>query len=521
MKRRPYLVCVLVLAITFQVSAQEESVDHQVIARIKIEGFQQSQVMATLRYLTDVAGPRLTGSPNLKKAGEWARDTMKTWGLKHTGLEPWGEFGRGWSVERFSVEMTEPQYQNLLAYPKAWTPGTNGVVSGTPVFVHIASENHIEKYRGKLGGKIVMNRKPVRPGPHFSPDATRNTDEFLEDWAGAISPGRDDDWASVNRRMKRRKEGDPVQRFFRDEGIAALIQPSDRDHGVIRVHSEGSYELEAEDTYPAFVMAKEHYGRILRLLDQDIPVMLELSLQTRFYTDDPQAYNVIAEIPGTDSKLKDEVVMLGGHLDSWHAGTGATDNASGCAATMEAVRILQAIGVKPRRTIRIALWSGEEQGLLGSQAYVNKHFADIETMALKDEHEKLSAYFNMDNGTGKIRGIYLQGNEAVRPIFEAYLKPFHYLGATTITTRNTTGTDHLPFDWVGLPGFQFIQDPIEYGTRTHHTNMDVSEYVIEDDLKQAAVIIATFVYHTAMRDGKFPRMPLPPSSVDKEESSTQ
>lgn len=510
MQRRLFIATIAIFISVQSSLAQEEAVDQGVIARIKIEGFQHSHVMETLQYLTDVAGPRLTGSPNLKHASEWARDTMTDWGLQNAKLEPWGEFGRGWSVERFSVEMTAPQYQNLLAYPKAWTPGTDGSVKGTPVFTDISDASDFDEYRGKLKGKIVMNGYPVEPDPHFTPDATRNSDENLAGRAEAMEPGGSSSYAGLQGRMSAFRESAQARRyFFKQEGVAAYIEPSGRDHGVLRVGSHGPYKMGEDDTYPAFVMAKEHYGRILRLLDRDIPVILELSLKTRFHSEDTKGYNVVAEIPGSDPRLKEEIVMLGGHLDSWHSGTGATDNASGSAAMMEAVRILKAIGVQPRRTIRIALWSGEEQGLLGSVNYVKNHFADLMTMELKGEHEKLSGYFNMDNGTGKIRGIYLQGNEGVRPVFEAYLKPFHYLGATTVSTSNTGGTDHLSFNWAGLPGFQFIQDPIEYGTRTHHTNVDVSEYVIEDDLKQAAVVIATFVYHTAMRDEKLPRMALP------------
>jgi hypothetical protein len=495
----------------------QEPVDHQVIARIKMEGFQRSQVMATLRSLTDVAGPRLTNSPGWKKAAEWSRDTMKGWGLANATLEPWGVFGRGWSLEQFSMEMTAPQYIPLRAFPKAWTPGSDSLVTGSPVFVEIASASDFDKYRGKLAGRIVMNRRPDPPGPHFEPDARRNTGEQLVQQEETMAPGSSGTyWSSKKSRAEGRERVEAIRNFFREEGIAGLIEPSGRDHGVLRVHSEGAYESGAKDTYPAFVLSKEHYGRILRLMDQNIPVTMRFGLSTRFHTEDSTGYNVIAEIPGTDPKLKDEVVILGAHLDSWHSGTGATDNAAGSAVMMEAMRILQTTGVKPRRTIRIALWSGEEQGLLGSQGYVNRHFADMETTKLKPEHEKLSAYFNLDNGTGKIRGIYLQGNEMVRPIFEDYLKPFHYLGATTVTINNTGGTDHLSFNWVGLPGFQFVQDPIEYGTRTHHTDVDVSDYVVEDDLKQAAVIIASFAYHTAMRNEKLPRLPLPvPPPDDK------
>ncbi len=512
-----FMLIGLILCWSVSVNGQEP-VDQQMIAKIKMEGFQRSQVMKTLRYLTDVAGPRLTGSPNWRHAGEWSRDTLKDWGLKNSKLEPWGTFGRGWSIEAFSIEMLEPQYRPLLAYPKAWTPSTDGIITGTPEFIEITSEKDFEKYKGKLAGKIVMNRKPAPAGPHFEADARRNTDEFLAGRAEAISPGGASTfWDLQKRRVTFRKLRNDLRAFYREEGIAALIEPSSRDHGVLRVSSEGSQDMDSEDTYPAFVMAKEPYGRILRLMDQDIPVSISLSLKTRFHTDDTRGYNVIAEIPGTDDELKAEIVMLGGHLDSWHSGTGATDNAAGCAVMMEAVRILKALDIQPRRTIRIALWSGEEQGLLGSIGYVKKHFADLETMELKSEHEKLSGYFNLDNGTGKIRGIYLQGNEGVRPIFEAYMKPFEYLGATTVSTRNTGGTDHLSFNWAGLPGFQFIQDSIEYGTRTHHTNMDVSEYVVEGDLKQASVVIATFVYHTAMRDEKLPRMPLPAPPEPEEE----
>ncbi|HEX9652422.1 MAG TPA: M20/M25/M40 family metallo-hydrolase, partial [bacterium] len=288
-----------------------------------------------------------------------------------------------------------------------------------------------------------------------------------------------------------------------------VLEPSEREHGTIRVHSGGSYKIGAEPVSPALVVAAEHYGRLARLLEKNIPVKVEINIQTRFFENDSLGYNVIAEIPGTDKKLKTELVMLGGHLDSWHSGTGATDNAAGCAVTMEAARILNAIGVKPRRTIRIALWGGEEQGLLGSHGYVRNHFGDRHTLALKAEHTRLSAYFNLDNGTGKIRGIYLQENDAVRPVFEAYLAPFHDLGAIGVTIRDTGGTDHLAFDAVGLPGFQFIQDPIDYGTRTHHTNMDVYDHAQPSDLMQASVIMASFVYHTAMRDEKLPRKPLP------------
>jgi hypothetical protein len=478
------------------------------IARIKTEGFQNSQAMEIVSYLSDVFGPRLTNSPALKAASEWSRDRMKQWGLENSQLEVWGTFGPGWSVKKFSAEMVEPYYSTIVAYPKAWTPSTKGIVSGKPIVVEVRASADFEKYRGKLRGAIVMNGKPTSVRGGFAPDATRLSDAELEKMAESISPGdpksywdEEKDWLET---LTRQRE---VVKFFRDEGVAVLLEASGRDHAVVRV--QGFYDFKPEDNLPAFVLAREQYGRIYRMLEKNAPVKLEFNLQSVFHDQDTSGYNVIAEITGTDPQLKDEVVMVGGHLDSWHAGTGATDNAAGCAVMMEAMRILKAVGARPRRTIRIALWTGEEQDYFGSMGYVRKHFGDPKTVELKPEHAKLSGYFNLDNGTGKVRGINLQGNEAVRSIFEAYLKPFEYLKADTITINNEAGTDHMSFDAVGLPGFQFIQDPVDYSSRTHHTNVDTYEYVIEDDLKQSAVIIASLVYHVAMRDEKLPRKALP------------
>jgi hypothetical protein len=503
---KQFFSLVLCVVIMFTTLAQaQESVNEAMISRIKMEGFQNSKVMETVSFLTDVHGPRLTGSPNLKAAGEWSRNKLTEWGLSNAHLEPWGTFGPGWSVKRYSVEMTAPQYVNVTAHPKAWTPGTKGTISGKPVVVEIKSKADFEKYRGKLRGAIVMNGKPTKPNPHFTADATRLTEQELNAQTQVINPGYPKSYAEVlEGRKKFRAEADELAKFYVDEGVAVLLEPSERDHGVVRVARQSSH-LDVNQNVTALVVAREHYGRIVRLLEKNIPVQLDINVQIQTHAEDTNAYNVVAEIPGTDSRLKDEIVMLGGHLDSWHSGTGATDNAAGCAVMLEAVRILKAIGVCPRRTIRVALWSGEEQGHLGSIGYMKKHFGDPETGKPLPAREKLSAYFNLDNGTGKIRGVYLQGNESVRPIFEAYLKPFNYLGAQTLTAENTTGTDHQSFDAIGLPGFQFIQDPIEYGTRTHHTNMDVYEGVLEDDLKHSSVIVASFVYHTAMRDERLPR----------------
>jgi carboxypeptidase Q len=524
MKRIVSTVLLFTLVFVFPARAQEP-VDQGVIARIKQEGFQNSQVMETVFYLTDVHGPRLRGSPSYRAAAEWAVKRLAAWGLSEAQLEPGGFTGRGWSVNRFNVEMTEPQYQHLIAYPLAWSPATKGVVSGQPVIVEISSPADFPKYRGKLRGAIVLNGKPgEKPAAHFEADARRLTEDELKRGAQAIDPRQDiivgysgPPFAEEERRRReslaRRAE---VSKFFVDEGVAALLRPSPRDSANLLAMDAGGFDLKSPDyklpapelAVPSFVVAREHYGRVYRLLERNNPVRLELSLQVTIHDAGP-GYNVVAELPGVDPKLKDELVMLGAHFDSWHAGTGATDNAAGCAVMMEALRILKAVGVRPRRTIRLALWDGEEGGHLGSSTYVRKHFGDPATMQLKPAHEKLAGYFNLDNGTGRIRGVYLQGNEAVRPIFEKWLEPFHYLGATTLAIQSVGGTDHLDFDHAGLPGFQFIQDPIDYPTRTHHTNLDTYESILPDDLKQAAVVAASFVYHAAMRDEKLPRKPLP------------
>ncbi len=484
------------------------SVDLQVVQKIKTEGFKNSKVMETMSYFTDVYGPRLSGSPNYTAAAKWAKDKLTEWGFENAELESWGTFGKGWSAEKFSVEMIEPQYTPLIAYPKAWVMGTEGIVTGTPVLLNIKSEDEIEKYKDSLIGKIIMMGSPNNNETHFEADATRYTDKELKDLEMAPEPGaRPSWWDRIEEYRARRRLRNKIREFLKEEKSAAILEQSRGEDGSVFVGSGGSYKMDGEAGLPTFVVSKEQYSRIARLLEKEIKVELNLELQTRFYSDDSLGYNVIAEIPGTD--LSDEVVMLGGHLDSWHAGTGATDNAAGCAVMMEAVRILKELDLKPRRTIRIALWDAEEQGYLGSSGYIKKHFGDRATMELKPDHEKVSVYFNFDNGTGKIRGIYLQENEAARPIFEEWFKPFHDLGASTITLRNTGGTDHIPFNRIGIPGFQFIQDKIDYSTRTHHTNMDVYDKMQKGDLMQASVIVASFVYNATMMDEKIPRKPLP------------
>jgi hypothetical protein len=525
------------------------------IVRIKDEGMNRSQVMQTLSYLSDVIGPRLTNSPGMKRANEWSRDQMAKWGMQNAKLEAWGPFGRGWTLKRFSAEVTEPLSIPLIAYPKAWSPGTNGALSGEVVYLDATDAAGLEKYRGKLKGAIVLMAPIRKIDAHFDALGTRLTEKDLLTLANAPDP------ASAPPRPQFQVTPEFIAqfilnmrktKFIADEGAAMILEPGRGDGGTIFVQGAtvppasipetidpaalqtffrrgvSAYDKAAPSFPPQVVVSGEHYNRMMRMLQAGEKVRMNVNLEVQFQDQDLMGYNTIAEIPGSD--LKDEVVMLGGHLDSWHGGTGATDNASGCAVAMEAARILTALNLKPRRTIRVALWSGEEQGLLGSRAYVKEHFGEIVQptpapgappaaattpaargrLVTKPEYDKLAGYFNLDNGTGKIRGVYLQGNEAVRPLFRTWLTPFRDMGAQTLTISNTGGTDHLAFDAIGLPGFQFIQDEVEYETRTHHSNQDVFDRIQADDMKQAAIIMAAFVYQAAMRDEKLPRKPAPP-----------
>lgn len=487
------------------------SADLNAIYSIKDIGFNHSQIMDIMSYLTDDYGPRLTNSPNMRAAAQWTEDEMKQWGLSNVHTEPW-YFGRGWSNERFSAMMIAPRPYILIAYPLAWTPGTNGPLTAEAVWAPIQSEQDFDKYRGKLKGKFVLTEVPPTLEIHFDPQGHRYTDAELEELATEPIPGARSDFAERFARFRALRElRQKIQQFLVDEGVAGWIQPSRGDDGTVFVQSGGSYDPKGAPAPPTVAMAAECYGRIYRILQKKIPVTLRLNIENKFYDDNLNSFNIIGEIPGTDKA--DEVVMIGGHFDSWHSGTGATDNGAGSGVMLEAMRILKASGLKMRRTVRLGLWTGEEEGLLGSRAYVKEHFGDPGTMQLKPEQEKLDAYYNVDNGSGKIRGIYLQGNEAVAPVFRAWMRPFHNLGMTTLTIRNTGGTDHLSFNAVGIPGFQFIQDPLEYETRTHHSNMDVYERISEPDMKQMAVIVASFVYLTANDDEMIPRKPLPPPST--------
>jgi carboxypeptidase Q len=529
------IAAILILCLTAGAQvAQVEQVDLEMMKKIREEGMDRSKVMETLSWLTDVIGHRLTGSPGMKASNEWTKSKLAEWGLENARLEAWGRFGRGWSFDRISAHVVEPVPFPVMAYPEAWTPGTDGPVTAEVVLADIKSEADLEKYRGKLKGKFVMTDPMREVRALFQASGERYSDEELLKKA-TDEPARAGGRYTPEQLNARRQRGlliAKINEFLKGEGAAAVIRLSRAgDGGTVFVQGGGSRDKNGPRVLPSVVIAVEHYGRISRILQKGIPVKMELNISAKFHEEDLNAYNTVAEIAGSDKK--DEIVMLGAHMDSWHGGTGATDNAAGVAVTMEAVRILKALGVKPRRTIRIALWSGEEQGLLGSRAYVAQHFAETQPPAggqpaqqgqrengpgrsantgpivTKPDYRKFSAYFNLDNGTGKIRGVYLQGNEAVRPIFRAWLAPFRDLGAATLTIHNTSGTDHLAFDRVGLPGFQFIQDPIEYDTRTHHSNMDVYERIQADDMKQASVIMAAFVYNAAMRDEKLPRKPMP------------
>jgi carboxypeptidase Q len=506
---KPAALLALGAALAWTAAAQTEwpAPDPGAIHKIEEEGSQHSHVMEVASYLSDVYGPRLTNSPDLREAGEYVFKTLHSWGLADVHEEAWGPFGRGWSNELFEANEIAPRQFPLIAYPKAWTPGTNGTVTAEAVYAKIEKEEDFREFRGTLKGKFVLTAPLRAVEPQFVALAHRFTDQELAELAQPVPTQPPPDKAARERLHRQEEFNEKLVKFLTDEGAAAWLEPSPHDGGTITVMSGGSRDPKDPPVLPRVAVDIEHYGRILRTLEKNIPVTLRIHIANRFYDDDPNSFNILAEIPGTDKP--DEVVMLGAHLDSWPSGDGATDNAAGSAVMMEAMRILKASNVKMRRTVRLALWTGEEEGLLGSRAYVQAHFADRNTMEVKPGYAKLSAYFNVDNGTGKIRGIYLQGNEAVRPIFEKWMEPFRSEGMTTLSARGTGGTDHVSFDEVGLPGFQFIQDPIEYETRTHHTNMDVYERLQEADLKQMAVIVASFAYQTANADELLPRKPMP------------
>ncbi|QJD96285.1 M20/M25/M40 family metallo-hydrolase [Mucilaginibacter robiniae] len=516
MKKNLLLSALFLSSMGFSALAQEK-VDQAAMQKIREEGLNHSQVMETAFYLTDVAGPRLSGSPGLKRAQTWAVDKLKSWGFSNVKLEPWGKFGKGWEVQKNYAAITVPYYHAIIAVPKAWTPGTNGPIKGDVVLLKADTVTDLAQYKGKLAGKIVIYDTQATLASGTQPDFKRYTDEQLTEMANATAqpngqrPGSGGNPQMATMMAARRRAmamRGAINTFLKGENVALVLSQARGTDGTVFTTNGASYADTAKAVAPELETSGEDYLRIVRLLKAGQKVQMEADVKTQFFTDDENGYNVIAEIPGTDKKLKDQVVMLGGHFDSWHGATGATDNAAGSAVMIEALRILKASGLKPKRTIRLALWSSEEQGLFGSRNYVANHYGNVKD-GYKPEQAKVSAYYNLDNGTGKIRGVYLQGNEAIGPIFKAWLEPLKDLGATTVTIRNTGSTDHVSFDGVGIPGFQFIQDSMDYGTRTHHSNQDTYDRLVADDLKEAATVVAAFVYNSSERPDMLPRKEAP------------
>ena len=503
------LLSMIIIILPVLIYAQDEMIDAAMMSRIREEGLNHSQVSQIAHYLTDVAGSRLTNSSGYRRAGNWVVSTLQKWGLENARLEPWGDFGYGWDVEKSTLALKAPYYEPIIAYPSPWCGSTNGAVSSDVFLLESNDSGYIEKIASQIRGKIVLlqSRDTVLPGD-FNPDASRYTDSELVKLtdtymipAGALKMFM----PMITKMIRERK-------WLMQKGAVGILSVSfgstGRD-GTVFVDGFGGYLKKAQPQLPEMILSSDACFKIERLIHSGHTVRVEMDVSTHLLSDDTKGYNVVGEIPGTDPSLKAEVVMLGGHMDSWQSATGATDNGAGCITAMEAIRILKSLGVRPKRTIRIALWGGEEQGLIGSFHYVKNHFGDPANMQLKPEQSMISAYYNLDNGSGKIRGIFDQGNDAVVPIFKKWLEPFNDLGATMVTRHNTGSTDHLSFDAVGIPGFQFIQDPLDYETRTHHSNMDNYDHLQLNDLKQASTVLAAFVYNTAMRSEKLPRKRLP------------
>ena len=501
------LAAAAAVLLALNLSAADDRPDLGVMNRIRFEGLKHSQVGKTVAYLSDVIGPRPTGSPEIDRANKWAAAKMKEWGLENVALEPYEDFGVGWAPRYVSAHLLAPHYAPLIAISVEWGSSTKGRITGAPVYVDIRSKSDFPRYKGKLGGRIVLYQPPKPVPTHFTPDARRHDAASLaalHETPVSASEPPDPDYT--------RSFDDDLEDFFRAEGVGVLVSSSGnarREYGTVTARGvRQARDPKRARPLPEIILAAEHYNRVHRIIEEfKEPATMEVEVRTEFYDRDPRGYNVVGEIRGTDKA--DEVVMLGGHIDSWSPGTGAADDAAGCAVSLEAVRILKALGIRPRRTVRVVLWSAEEKGWVGSKAYVERHFGDTTTMALKPEHATVAGYFNYDNGSGRIRGIYAQSNAAVKPVFEAWLGPFHDLGATEVVMRDTGGSDHGALDYIGLPAFQFIQDPLDYGTRVHHTNMDVFDHVSVEDLMQASVVMAAFVYNTAMREERLPRKPLP------------
>ena len=542
------LVCSLALL-------AQDSKNLEVVGKIKAEAFDRSQVMDTLSYISDVYGPRLTASPEFNQAAQWTMDRLKSYGLANVHEEAWGPFGRSWSIESYTLDMTAPRYSHLVAAPLAWSAPTNGVVTGEVILAPGPARSFDLKkfskdidefeatWKGKLNGKVILLSKPHISPERDKPNFHRLTDAELADLAKAPAPVKHvtidwdhfefpEDQREQQRLFSSMTETDfdafwerrealrgKLSKFLSDEGVAMVLTTDSRAHdGMNFAEAAGSEKASAPLAPATFVIDEEQYTRITRILEKKMPVTVSGDLKVKYSNQDEFGQDIIGEIPGTSKA--GEVVMVGAHFDSWHTGTGATDNGAGSAVMVEAVRILKALNLPMKRTVRIGLWSGEEEGLYGSAAYVKAHFGDPVTMQLKPEQATFDAYLNLDNGSGKIRGVYLQGNDAARPIFQHILSPFADMGASTISLHNTGGTDHLSFDAVGLPGFQFIQDPLDYGSVTHHSNMDTFSHAVPEDLMQAAAIIASAVYDIANQDEMFPRKPLPLPAQKQAEPKT-
>lgn len=506
MKPLSYLTSLVLLTLfPLLLNAQTETVDLSMVYRIKQEAMKNSAIEELVFGLTDLTGSRLTGSSGGARGNEWAKNKMEELGFQNVRIEEASDFTRGgWDNLKTYAAMTSPYYINFACNPVAWTGSTDGPVKAEVILLEISSVSDFEKYRGKLAGKIVMIPSTDIYEVSFDPLASRYTDEELKQISMAgfrPRPGRPQ--ADMANHAALRQLMEKLYQFIKAEGAAVILNNA----GTFNVPRSTRYDYRAGDPQPVpeINLPIEAYGRIARLISHSVRVEMEVEVINRFF-ESSKVYNVIGEIPGTDKVLKNEVVLLGAHIDSWHGGTGAADNASGCVVMMEALRILKKLNVAPRRTIRVALWGGEEEVYLGSRGYVNKYLVDRETKEHKPDFEKFAAYFNMDNGSGKYRGIFIQENDMVRPIFEEWLKPFADMGASTVAIRNTTGTDHLSFDAYGLPAFQFIQDWIEYG-RGYHTVMDTYERLVMNDLRHNAIITASFAYNAAMRNSKLPAKP--------------
>ena len=495
------------LSLPVLLRAQTENIDTAMVNRIRDEGLNRSQIAPIAHQLTDVAGPRLTNSPGWHRAADWVVQTVQGWGLSNAKKESWGEYGYGWSAEKTSLSMRTPYYSPLIAYAVPWSGSTNGPITAPLFYVQQMDSSWIAAHLDQMKGKVLLLRPQQTDTflrSDFKADAERYSDSALAALGDTYMMSRD----VLKFIVPYFAHMMNISKMVNNSGAVAVLGTDGGRDGTVFVQSYIGYRKKDIRGLPDLEVAKEDFLRLMRLAEDGREVTLELQSDTKFYDQDLQGHTVVAEIPGTDPTLKAEVVMLGGHLDSWSAATGATDNGAGCIVALEAVRILKTLGVKPKRTIRIALWDGEEEGLLGSFHYVKNHFGDPLDMKLKPEQSKVSVYFNLDNGSGKIRGIYAQGNEKAAGVFRQWLVPFKDLGASTVTLHNTGSTDHLSFDAIGIPGFQFVQDQLDYETRTHHSNQDNYDHLRMDDMKQAATIEAAFVYFAAMRPDMMPRKPL-------------